>query len=367
MNAPLLTADAAGQSVSPGGSQTPPHLVETRGLKVWFKVNAGSRGLRRRFVEIRALDGVDVAVDAGESLAVVGESGSGKTTLARVVCGITQPTEGDVLYKGNSLIKLRHGDYTSYRRAVQMIFQDPYASLDPRLTVELIVGESLEVNRLCGRSERRRAVKDLLRVVGLKPEFACRYPHELSGGQRQRVAVARSLASSPELVMADEPTSALDVSAQAQVLNLIRDLQDKLRLTVIYITHNLPTVRYVADRVAVMYLGRVVEIGPTSQVLYNARHPYTRSLLASAPAVDQAVKRQTGFLVTGETPDPSAPPSGCRFHPRCWWRTRMDNPRDCEEVEPPSPQADDATSVACHFSEAMQEAIAGAAEGGIEA
>lgn len=340
-------------------------LLEARDLKVYFKVVSHGRGLRRRFVELRALDGINIAIGKGESLAIVGESGSGKTTLGRVVCRLQRPTEGEILFKGRPLGDLQGPELTAYHKAVQMVFQDPYASLDPRLMVGPIVGEPLEVNHMGGRAERHTTVERLLQVVGLRPEFTDRYPRELSGGQRQRVAIARSLAPGPELIVADEPTSALDVSAQAQILNLIRDLQRRLDLAVIYITHNLPTVRYVADRVVVMYLGRMMEVGPASEVLGRAGHPYTRSLLASAPSVDAAVRQETSYLITGDPPDPSAPPPGCRFHTRCWWRHRLGDPSECETVEPPALGAR-GHSVACHFSEEMQEAL-GYAEGeGVE-
>ena len=339
-------------------------LLETRDLKVHFRVVTGGRGLRRRLSTIRALDGVNLAVNKGESLAVVGESGSGKTTLGRVICRLQRPTGGEILFKGRPLGQLEGQALTAYRKAVQMVFQDPYASLDPRLTTGPIVTEPLEVNRMGSRVERRAAALRLLELVGLRPDFVGRYPYELSGGQRQRVAIARSLAPQPELVVADEPTSALDVSAQAQILNLIRELQHGLGLAVVYITHNLPTVRYVADRVIVMYLGQVIEVGAAPQVLAEAAHPYTRSLLTAAPTVETAASRETRFLIPGEPPDPAAPPSGCRFHTRCWWRRELGDPPACEQVEPSAPTADDLASAACHFSAEMLEALRAGDVGG---
>jgi oligopeptide/dipeptide ABC transporter ATP-binding protein len=331
-------------------------LLDVRDLAVHFR-SAGVGSRRRHAQTLRAIDGLNLVVNRGESVAVVGESGSGKTTLGRVICRLQGPTAGSVFFKGQGLATLKGKELEAYHKAVQMVFQDPYASLDPRLLIRSIVGEPLEINRMGGRKERRESVRHLLQLVGLRAEFAERYPHELSGGQRQRVAIARALASSPELIVADEPTSALDVSAQAQILNLIHSLRETLGLAIVYITHNLPTVRYVSDRTIVMYLGRVMESGPTGIVLMDSGHPYTRSLLASAPSVDAVESSRREFLVPGDPPDPAAPPSGCRFHTRCWWRQRLGGPEDCVTVEPAIPAGDHGHAVACHHTDEMRREL----------
>jgi peptide/nickel transport system ATP-binding protein len=333
-------------------------LLSLQGLRVEFGDTGGLlRGRHRRV--LRALDGVSLEIGAGESVAVVGESGSGKTTLGRVICRLQRVTAGQALFRGRDLQALRGGELTSFRRSVQMIFQDPYASLDPRMRVGPVVAEPLLVNRIGSARDRRAKVADLLDTVGLPGHLAGRFPHELSGGQRQRVAIARALALSPELIVADEPTSALDVSAQAQILALLDRLRRELRLSLVYITHNLPTAAYVADSAAVMYLGQIIESGPVADVLLRPRHPYTAALSASAPTLDGLEQAQAGgeqMEASGELPDPADPPAGCRFHPRCWLRPRVPDGSLCEQAEPPLADAGaGGHPAACHFSQLLQD------------
>jgi oligopeptide/dipeptide ABC transporter ATP-binding protein len=330
-------------------------LLSLRDVQVEFRESAG---LRNRRV-LRAVNGVGLELKAGESVAVVGESGSGKTTLGRVVCRLQRVTAGQVMFRGQDVEALRGAELAAYRRSVQMIFQDPYGSLDPRLRVGPIIAEPLTVNRIGSSAERRARVAALLHTVGLPEHLAGRFPHELSGGQRQRVAIARVLAVSPQLIVADEPTSALDVSAQAQTLSLLDRLRRELSLSLIYITHNLPTAAYVADRAAVMYMGRIIESGPVTEVLLSPRHPYTAALSAAAPTLDaleqeQDLSRQEE--AAGELPDPANPPSGCTFHPRCWLRPQVDDHALCERQQPELSGTGAAGHLAaCHFSQLMRE------------
>jgi peptide/nickel transport system ATP-binding protein len=283
-------------------------LLETRDLARYFSVREGLFSQR----QLRAVDGVDVAIHAGETLGIVGESGCGKSTLARLLLGLLPPTAGEVRYLGSPL----HKKGKSFRRDLQVIFQDPYSSLNPRMTAGEIVERPLIVHKLGSGAERRERVKELFDWVGLPPESTSRYSHEFSGGQRQRIAVARAIASKPRLIIADEPTSALDVSVQAKVLNLLKDLQASLGLTYVFISHDMRVVRHMCDRLAVMYLGRIVEEGPSEEVFRNPRHPYTRALLGAVPRLEPRRKRAR-VTVEGEPPSPLSPPSGCHFHPRC--------------------------------------------------
>ncbi len=296
-------------------------LLEARGLVKRYRL-PGGLGLRRAGPgraaaadEVRALDGVDLALARGECLAVVGESGSGKTTLARCLLRLIEPTAGSVRFDGEELTALSPGALRRRRRRFQMVFQDPDGSLDPRYTVARTLAEPLAVHRLAGRAGRPARVAELLETVGLPPETAARYPHELSGGQRQRVGIARALATGPELLVADEPVSALDVSVRGQVLNLLARLQDELGLALLLIAHDLALVEQVAHRVAVMYLGRVVESAPAAALFAAPRHPYTAMLLASVPVPDPAVRPLR--VAAGEPASPIEPPAGCPFHPRC--------------------------------------------------
>ncbi len=296
---------------------------------------------------VRAVDGVDLSISKGETLAVVGESGCGKSTLGRLLLRLIEPDAGTVLFDGTPVTGLGADALRRRRGAMQMVFQDPFASLNPRFRVEQIIGEPLWVHRVGTVSERRARVAELLRLVGLLPEHAGRFPHEFSGGQRQRIGIARALASRPTLIIGDEPVSALDVSIQAQVINLLEDLKDRLGLTLMFISHDLGVVRHVSDRVAVMYLGQIVEIAPTDALFNAPLHPYTQALLGAIPVRNPA-ERRARTLVGGDVPSPSKPPGGCRFHTRC------PHVRDQCRVE--SPVLTVATTgatlprqVACHF------------------
>jgi len=276
----------------------------------------GGGGLLASPTIVRAVDGVSLGIRRGETFAVVGESGCGKSTLGRLLLRLIEPTGGDVRYEGHSILKLSKSDLRKLRRELQIIFQDPYASLNPRMNVGDIIAEPIWLHNLASGREKRERVADLMRTVGLLPTHSDRYPHEFSGGQRQRIGIARALALDPSLVVADEPVSALDVSVQAQIINLLLDLQDRLKLSMLFVAHDLGVVRHVSDRVAVMYLGRIVETASTTALYATPRHPYTEALLAAVPKADPALRDQTN-APAGEIADPANPPSGCAFHPRC--------------------------------------------------
>jgi peptide/nickel transport system ATP-binding protein len=301
-----------GPEPEPDGGQP---LLEVRGLEVHFPIH---RGVFRRVVgQVRAVDGVSLRLEAGRTLALVGESGCGKTTAGKGLLQLIPPTGGSVRYRGRELRGLGYRGMRPFRKDLQIIFQDPFASMNPRMLVGDIVGEGLQALGIeRSRPLRLRRVAELLELVGLGPDAVDRYPHEFSGGQRQRICIARALAVEPKLIVCDEPTSALDVSVQAQILNLLKDLQDRLGIAYLFITHNLSVVAYLAHEVAVMYLGRVVERGPVGEVLGDPRHPYTRALLSAVPVIDQA-KRRTVIRLEGDLPSPADPPPGCHFHPRC--------------------------------------------------
>ena len=288
-------------------------LVEVRHL---VKHYTRKHGLLAAPSIVRAVDDVCFEIDEGETFGLVGESGSGKTTTGRCILRLIEPTSGDVLFKGRDVLKLSRGDLRRLRRDMQIVFQDPYSSLDPRMRVQDIVEEPLVIHRLGDKAARRARVGELFELVGLNPDHLRRYPHEFSGGQRQRIGLARALALNPSLIVADEPVSALDVSVQAQVLNLLMDLRRRLGLTYLFISHDLHVVLHMSDRVAVMYLGEIVELGPRAAIQHAPKHPYTRVLLSAVPVADPTLRRDR-IVPAGEVASPLAMPSGCRFHPRC--------------------------------------------------
>jgi peptide/nickel transport system ATP-binding protein len=314
-------------------------LVEARALSKKFPVGRTLLGRPRAFVH--AVTDVDVTLVPGETLGLVGESGCGKSTLGRLLLRLIEPTSGDVRFEGRSLGGLKGRELRALRRSMQIVFQDPYGSLNPRMRVEAIVGEGLLIHKIGTRAERRAKVRELLDLVGLPPEAATRYPHEFSGGQRQRIGIARALALGPKFVVADEAVSALDVSIQAQILNLLQDLKARLSLTLLFISHDLRVVEHIADRVAIMYLGRIVDEGSRDAVNGSARHPYTRALLSAVPVPDPTRKPERQELA-GEPARPVAPPPGCAFHPRCPHAEAR-----CRTEVPPLERGTDGRAVAC--------------------
>ena len=318
-------------------------LLEVQDLRVHFPVKqsvlAGATG------SVKAVDGVSLSVDEGEAVGLVGESGCGKTTLGRAILRLVDPTGGQLRFNGEDITTMSSRELRSRRRQFQMIFQDPFSSLDPRLTVGESIGEALDIHRLAAdRAARRQRIGDLLRSVGLEPSHADRFPHEFSGGQRQRIGIARALAVEPRLIVCDEPVSALDVSVQAQVINLLQDLQRERRLALLFISHDLAVVEHLCSRVAVMYLGRIVESGPARDLARVPKHPYTQALLSAVPVVDPDSKRQRTVL-GGDVPSPIHPPSGCPFHPRC----PVAEPR-CRTDVPALRDLVGGRAVACHLA-----------------
>ena len=316
-------------------------LVEVRDLVKHFPLSTGV--LRRRSIgAVQAVDGVSFDVLRGETFGIVGESGCGKSTTARLLLRLVEPTSGSIKFGGREIATLRGGAVTPLRREMQMIFQDPYSSLNPRRTVGTIINEPLAIHRLEGG---KRTVQDLMDRVGLNPEHYNRYPHEFSGGQRQRIGVARALALKPQLIVADEPVSALDVSIQAQILNLLRELQRDLGLTLVFIAHDLSVVRHMCDRVAVMYLGRIVELATSEQLYAHPRMPYTGALMSAVPVADPRLSRgRNRQLLSGDVPSPTNPPAACRFHTRCWKAQGI-----CGTDDPPLEPKDGGNIAACHF------------------
>ncbi|HLC28155.1 MAG TPA: dipeptide ABC transporter ATP-binding protein [Dehalococcoidia bacterium] len=294
------------------------NLVQARDLKMYFPVTSGII-FQRKVADVKAVDGVTFEVRRGETLGLVGESGCGKTTLGRMILLLYKPTAGSVLINNQDLTKLKSGELRRMRRHMQMIFQDPYASLNPRMTIGSIISEPLVIHGLAkGRRERQEKVQELMRVVGLNPYYANRYPHEFSGGQRQRIGIARALAVQPAFIVCDEPVSALDVSIQAQIINLLEDLQEQFGLTYLFIAHDLSVVRHISDRVAVMYLGKMMELADRQELYDNPLHPYTKALLSAVPIPDPVVEaKRDRVILTGDVPSPLHPPSGCVFHTRC--------------------------------------------------
>ena len=316
-------------------------LVEVESLKKYFPIRKGVLG--REAARVHAVDDVTFSVEEGETLGLVGESGCGKSTLGRTIVRLLEPTAGTVRFDGQDISKLGARKLRPLRREMQMVFQDPYASLNPRKRVGSIIGTPLKIHGVEGQ-ERKKRVQELLETVGLSPEHYNRFPHEFSGGQRQRIGVARALALSPKLIVADEPVSALDVSIQSQMLNLLDDLQRELRLTYIFIAHDLGVVRHVSNRIAVMYLGKLVELSPAEELYQRPIMPYTEALLSAVPIPDPDLSEQRERIVLeGDVPSPISPPSGCRFHPRCRYMTDI-----CREVEPPLTDYGHGHLAACH-------------------
>jgi oligopeptide/dipeptide ABC transporter ATP-binding protein len=320
-------------------------LLSAEKLQMHFPVRRGL--LRRQVGAVQAVDGLTFDVRRGETLSLVGESGCGKTTTGRLLTRLLEPTDGTVTFEGRDISHLSVGEMRPLRRDIQMVFQDPYSSLNPRHTVGTIVGAPYKIQGVDPEGGVKKAVQDLLALVGLSPEHYNRYPHEFSGGQRQRIGIARTLALRPKLIVADEPVSALDVSIQAQVVNLLEDLQNELNLTYVMIAHDLSVVRHVSDRVAVMYLGKIVELGDRTDVYERPMHPYTVALMSAVPVPDptRATKRER-ILLTGDVPSPLNPPPACRFHTRCWKAQEI-----CGVEEPPLVGVRNGHQVACHFPE----------------
>ena len=314
-----------------GSAGTTEPILEVRDLVKHFPLTRGVL-LRKQVGAVQAVDGVSFDLHQGETLGIVGESGCGKSTVAKLLVGLERPTAGQIRYRGEDISTLSGRALKAVRRNIQMVFQDPYTSLNPRMTVGDIIGEPYEIHpEVAPKGDRRRKVRELLDVVGLNPEYINRYPHQFSGGQRQRIGIARGLALRPEIIVADEPVSALDVSVQAQVVNLLEQLQHEFDLSYVFIAHDLSVVRHISDRVAVMYLGRLAEIGTEEQIYEHPTHPYTQALLSAVPVPDPDARTQRDrILLAGDVPSPAHPPSGCRFRTRCWKAQQL-----CAEVVPP--------------------------------
>ncbi len=340
---------------SPSGHEP---ILQVRGLVKHYPLTQGIV-VRKQVGAVKAVDGVDFDLTQGETLGIVGESGCGKSTVAKMLVNLERPTAGEIRYKGEDITKLSGRALKAVRRNIQMVFQDPYTSLNPRMTVGDIIGEPYEIHpEVAPKGSRRQKVQELLDVVGLNPEYINRYPHQFSGGQRQRIGIARGLALRPEVIVADEPVSALDVSVQAQVINLLEKLQNEFDLSYVFIAHDLSIVRHISDRVGVMYLGRIVEIGSDEQIYEHPTHPYTQALLSAVPVPDpEAREHRERIILSGDVPSPANPPSGCRFRTRCW-KARERCSLEVPELAVPAefrigggPAAHDS---ACHFAEEKQ-------------
>ena len=345
-----------------------PGLLELEGLKVYFPIKSGLI-LDRHIGDLQAVDGVDLSLQRGETLGLVGESGCGKSTLARAVIRLYEPTAGRIRFDGQDITALNGEELRSLRSRMQMIFQDPYASLNPRMTIGSMLEEPMRVHGIRRGREAQVEVRRLLDIVGLPPNALNRYPHEFSGGQRQRAGIARALAVRPDFIAADEPVSALDVSIQAQIVNLLAQLQREFGLTYLFIAHDLSIVRHISDRIAVMYLGRIVELSPSADLYREPLHPYTHALVSAVPIADPHVEqRRRRIILRGDVPSPVNPPRGCRFHTRCWLRRELGDPERCVTEDPALRTLRPGHSTACHFAEELlqvarrQELVTAASE-----
>jgi peptide/nickel transport system ATP-binding protein/oligopeptide transport system ATP-binding protein len=334
-------------------------LVNVEHLAEFFPITGGI--LQRKVGEVKAVDDVSFTIRRGETLGLVGESGCGKTTVGRLLLRLIEPTAGRILFggaEGVDITRLKGRDLKPFRRRMQIIFQDPYASLDPRSPIGTAIGEGLRIHGIGTRAEQADKVAKMMKLVGLQPYHARRYPHEFSGGQRQRIGIARALVLEPDLLVCDEPVSALDVSIQAQVLNLLRNLQRELGLTYLFVAHNMGVVEHISDRVAVMYLGSLTEVASSADTYRNPLHPYTIALLSAVPSTDPTTRaRRRRIILVGDVPSPVNPPSGCRFHTRCWLRQQLGNPERCATERPELRVLGPDHGVACHFAEELTEPV----------
>jgi oligopeptide transport system ATP-binding protein len=314
-------------------------LLEVKGLKKYFPVKIGLN----KTAYVKAIDGVDLTINKGETLGLVGESGSGKSTTGMSVLRLIEPTEGSIYFEGKDISKIRNREMQKYRKDMQIVFQDPFASLNPRWKIGKTIGEALEIHKIVPRQQEEARINELLDIVGLPAESKDRYPHEFSGGQRQRIGIARALAVNPKFIVCDEPVSALDVSVQAQIINLLHDLKEKLGLSYLFIAHDLGVVRQICDKLAVMYLGKIVEVADTEEIFMNPKHPYTKALLSAVPVADPLAKREE-IILSGEMPNPMSPPTGCAFRTRCIMATDK-----CVEDRPELRVIENDHQVSCHF------------------
>ena len=342
----MTSTTTATQPAVNGASGIGETLLEVNDLVMHFPLTRGII-IQRKVGAVQAVDGVSFVVKRGETLGLVGESGCGKSTTGRAILQLYKPTSGEVKFQGRDLTQLQPGEMRKMRRHLQMIFQDPYASLNPRMTVGSIISEPMQIHNLVvGRAARNQRVQELLETVGLNPYFANRYPHEFSGGQRQRIGVARALAANPQFIVADEPVSALDVSIQAQIVNLLEDLQSQFNLTYLFIAHDLSVVKHISDRVAVMYLGKIVELASRDKIYEEPLHPYTKALLSAVPIPDPVIeKKRERIILTGDVPSPINPPNGCHFHTRCQYAIKG----VCDVEEPAFEDKGNEHFVACHL------------------
>jgi peptide/nickel transport system ATP-binding protein len=345
-----LTTDVSSSTAPTAHAPNGKILVELEHLKLYFPIKSGLV-LDRHVGDIRAVDDVSLTIRRGETLGLVGESGCGKSTVGRAILRLYEPTDGRIVFDGQDITRLSESELRPLRRRMQMVFQDPFASLNPRHSVARIVGEPLRTHGLAGRRATGARVRELLEIVGLPRDAATRYPHEFSGGQRQRIGLARAIAVNPDFVVADEPVSALDVSIQAQIINLLERLQEEFDLTYLFIAHDLAVVRHISDRIAVMYLGSIVEVSPSDELYVNPLHPYTISLLSAVPIPDPVVESQReSILLAGDLPSPANPPPACRFHTRCPYV----QPTRCREDVPQLRRLETGHEVACHWAEEIK-------------